>query len=394
MTMQTIIHVITRLDMGGSAQNTLQSCLGTADSYRVILVYGLAEESAMTASEQDAVEDQVMAARQRGVIFRPMPALVRRVSPWLDLKALLLLWWLFLRERPNIVHTHTSKAGISGRLAAWLARVPTIIHTPHGHVFYGHFGPRLSTLYLLIERLFARITDVMVALTHGERDDYIRYKVGDPKRLTLIHSGVDLSPFIEAGKAPGKSESKAQLAIPADGVIVGTVGWLLPIKGPLVLLSAMKRVWERHPEVHLVYVGKGELEKEIRSQAKALGREGQIHLLGWRPDVHKVMGVMDCFVLPSLNEGMGRVLVEAMAADCPAVASKTGGIPDLITDGVNGLLVTPNDAETLAAAIMRILEEPELAKRLREKGREVCQQYSLTAMINKLHALYAKTDRT
>jgi len=388
--MHTIIHVITRLDMGGSAQNTLQSCLETADRYRVILAHGLAEESAMTPSEQESVRTLSEAARARGVVFLAMRPLVRRIAPWLDFKSLILLWWLFIRERPAIVHTHTSKAGIVGRLAAWLARVPTIIHTPHGHVFYGHFGPRLSTIYLVIERLFAKITDSLVALTRGERDDYIQYQVGNPERLHLIHSGVDLSPFHEAGQSMNKAEMRTALGLAGDYAIVGTVGWLLPIKGPLVLLSAMEKVWERRPEVLLVYVGKGELEGEIRRRVQVLGREEQVRLLGWRPDVHEVMGVLDCFVLPSLNEGMGRVVVEAMAADCPVVASRTGGIPDLITDGVSGLLAPPNDAETLATAILRILDEPGLAGRLREKGRAVCQEYSLAAMVNKLHELYAE----
>lgn len=388
--MHTIIHVITRLDMGGSAQNTLQSCLGTADRYRVFLVHGLAEESAMTVAEQQAVEAQATTARERGVLFRPMAALVRRIAPWDDLKALCLLWWLFVRERPAIVHTHTSKAGILGRLAAWLARVPIIIHTPHGHVFYGHFGPRLSWFYLVLERLFAKITDTLVALTHGERDDYIRYRVGDPERLALIHSGVDLAPFQAAGQAPAKTERRTGLGLAGDNAIVGTVGWLLPIKGPLILLAAMGLVWERRPEVRLVYVGKGELEEEIRRRARSMGREGQVRLLGWRADVPEVMGLFDCFVLPSLNEGMGRVVVEAMAADCAVVASRTGGIPDLISDGENGLLAPPNDEQALAAAILRVLEEPGLAGRLRQRGREVCQGYSLEAMIAKLHHLYAE----
>lgn len=386
--MHTIIHVITRLDMGGSAQNTLQSCLGTADRYRVILVHGLAEESAMTTSEQESVASQTTTASKRGVLFRPMRSLVRRIAPWLDMKTLFILWWLFVVERPSIVHTHTSKAGAIGRLAAWLARVPTIIHTPHGHVFYGHFGHRISSLYLMIERLFDRITDFMVALTKGERDDYLRYKVGNPKRLVLIHSGVDLAPFLAAGKATNNTEKKRRLGLTGDSPIVGTVGWLLPIKGPLVLLDAMGIVWERHPEVRLVYVGKGELEEKIRSRAQAMGHAGQVHLLGWRPDVHEIMGILDCFVLPSLNEGMGRVLVEAMAADCPVVASDTGGIPDLITDEVNGLLAAPNDAGALASAILRILEDPKLARQLRESGLEICPNYSLAAMINKLHMLY------
>ncbi|MBA3015740.1 MAG: glycosyltransferase family 4 protein [Proteobacteria bacterium] len=388
--MHTIIHVITRLDMGGSAQNTLQTCLGTANRYRVMLVHGLSEESAMTENETASVLRQTEAATKRGVVFHPMAALIRKISPWQDLLAFFTLWWLFIREKPAIVHTHTSKAGIIGRLAAWLAQVPNIIHTPHGHVFYGHFSARTAKTYLIIEKIFYHITDYLVALTHGERNDYLRLGVGKAERLVLIHSGVELEEFHQAGRLNHPEEIKKNLGLSRTEKIVGTAGWLLPIKGPLVLLAAMGRVWQRYPEAELVYVGKGDLEQEIRDRAKSMGHQSQVKLLGWRSDVHTIMGLFDCFVLPSLNEGMGRVLVEAMAANCPVVASNTGGIPDLISHDANGLLVPPNDEKSLAEAILRVLDNPELTDRLRAEGQTVCQRYSLTAMLEKLHQLYAK----
>jgi len=385
--MQTIIHVITRLDRGGAAINTLQNCLGTCDRYRILLVHGLAIESSMTSEEQAVLHQQCQKGKQLGIIFLPLASLVRRIAPWHDIKSFFSLLWLFMCERPEMVHTHTSKAGILGRLAAWIARVPIIIHTPHGHVFYGHFGPKLSFLYLAIERLFAHTTTYMVALTKGEKNDYIRLRVGNPDKMPLIHSGVDIDLFCQSRKK--RATKRAKLGIDKDSFIVGTVGWLLPIKGPLVLLEAMEKVWKSYPKINLVYVGKGDLEEKLRQGAENSGHTDHLKLLGWRNDVHEIMGIFDCFVLPSMNEGMGRVVVEAMATGCPVVASNTGGIPDLVKDGHNGLLAPPGNAKTLADAILKIIEHPTLAATFVNNGREVCKRYSQQAMIDKLHRLYA-----
>ena len=179
--------------MGGSAQNILLTCSELSDKYEMVLVYGLSLESSMTPSEKCIVQEGIDAARKKGVRFICISSLVRKISPVQDLRALLSLWWLLLKEKPFVVHTHSSKAGILGRSAAKVARVPIIFHTPHGHVFYGHFGLLASKLFLWIERGFAHLTDRIIALTEGEKEDYLNFSVGRPEKLLTIHSGVDLN---------------------------------------------------------------------------------------------------------------------------------------------------------------------------------------------------------
>ena len=381
-----IIHIITRLDMGGSAQNTLLTCRRMARKYEMVLVHGLSLESNMTDSEKAAVDAQIESARVNGVRMVAAPSLVRRISPVRDILALCHLIRIIRKEKPDIVHTHTSKAGILGRLAAKLINVPFIVHTPHGHVFYGHFGPWRSRIFMWIEKRFAGFTDQMIALTQGEETDYLNLGLCAPGKLCRIHSGVDIEKFQQ--QPASAVEKKRTLGLDQNHPVVGFVGWLLPVKGPMHLLKAMAAVWPDHADTALVLIGKGDLDSDLRAEALKTGANGRVHFLGWRNDIEEIMPLFDILVLPSLNEGMGRVLVEAMAAGKPIVASNVGGIPDLIEHGVNGLLVPPGDENALAAAIRQFISDPEKAKIMGQRGRERCHQYSLEAMIGKIDNLY------
>jgi glycosyltransferase involved in cell wall biosynthesis len=382
-----ILHIITRLDMGGSAQNTLLNCEKLSSKYETILVHGLSHESGMSDLEEKIVADGIEEAKKNGVNVIALPSMVRSIRPITDLKALLSLVWLIFKEKPDIVHTHSSKAGILGRMAAKINFVPHIIHTPHGHVFYGHFGPLVSKIFMWVERIFSRITDRMVALTDGEMDDYINLSVCSPQKLLKIHSGVDVKQFKQSNG--NMVEKRRSLGLDQNGKIVGFVGWLLPIKGPGYLLKAMDYVWQEYPDTALVFVGKGDLDMDLRAQALKVSANGRVKFLGWREDIDEIMPVFDMLVLPSLNEGMGRVLVEAMAAGKPVVASRTGGIPDLVWHGETGYLVPPADEKALADGIKKLLDDAGRAWEMGQQGKKRCQQFSLEAMIEKLDALYA-----
>jgi len=376
------------MDMGGSAQNTLTTCIGlSARSYQMGLIFGPTHESHMTDLEAEAVRALITKARRRGVNIRINPYLQRRIHPAKDLCCLLSLYRSIVAQRPDVVHTHTSKAGILGRWAAKMAGVPKIVHTPHGHVFYGHFNRSASVVFLYLERLTASITNGVIALTQGERDDYLRLKIAPSNRLVTIHSGVDRRRFLP--KSSNSGTPFRNLGIADHQLIVGTVGWLLPIKGPMILLEAMSRICHERPDVDLVYVGKGDLRKNLESRVRQQGLSDRIHFMGWRKDVPNIMRHLDIFVLPSLNEGMGRVLVEAMAAGKPIIASDVGGIPDLVTSGYNGLLVRAGDVQALYAAIKRLLGDRALRDELGKRGREFSSHFSLKKMLSKIDALYA-----
>jgi glycosyltransferase involved in cell wall biosynthesis len=381
-----VLHLITRLDRGGSAQNTLLTCLGLNGKHELVLAYGLSLESQMTSWEKQSVDREIKRAEEGGVKLTAIPSLVRRIDPVHDLRAFLSLWQLMIKERPHIVHTHTSKAGLLGRWAAKMAGVPIIVHTPHGHVFYGHFGPLLSRFFVIIEKLAASITDRMVALTEAEGNDYNTLLVCNPDKMVTIHSGVDIARY--AAVQVNVEEKKKSLGITPKGLVVGTVGWLLPIKGPVYLLNAMARIWQSYPDIGLVFVGKGELEEALRAEASRRGVSDKVTFLGWRDDIPEIMQIMDVFVLPSLNEGMGRVLVEAMAAGKAIVASDTGGIPDLVSHGHNGLLVPPRNSNQLAEAIITLLTDTHRREEMGKNGKLLAQKYSIESMVNKIDTLY------
>ena len=387
--MNRVVHIITRLDMGGSAQNTLLTCRGLSRKYEVVLVHGLSIESQMTYREKKTVDRRIREAVERGVRVFAIPSLVRKISPLQDLKTLFSLWRLLIREKPSMVHTHTSKGGILGRLAAKLAGVPVIIHTPHGHVFYGHFGPLVSRLFLLTERLMARITDQMVALTQPEKNDYVALSVFGPEKVAKIHSGVDVDRFMNV--QVNIAEKKKELGLNSKGLVVGTVGWLLPIKGPMHLLKAMSNVWESHLETSLIFIGKGDLEIGLKEEARRMGVSGKVVFLGWRDDIPEIMQTIDIFVLPSLNEGMGRVLVEAMAAGKPVVASRVGGILDLVKEGRNGFLVEPGDEKGFAIAIKKLLKDKKMRDEMGKRGREMAKDFSVVKMVEKIDVLYERS---
>jgi glycosyltransferase involved in cell wall biosynthesis len=381
-----VLHLITRLDRGGSAQNTLLTCLGLNGKYELVLVHGLSLESQMTDWEKQSVDRQIKRAEEGGVKLTAIPSLVRSIDPVQDLRAFFSLWRLIVKEKPAIIHTHTSKAGLLGRLAAKMAGVPMIVHTPHGHVFYGHFGPLTSRFFVIIEKLTASIMDRMVALTEAEGNDYNTFLVCNPDKMVTIHSGVDIARY--AAARVDIEEKKTSIGLDPEGLVVGTVGWLLPIKGPVYLLKAMARIWDRRPDIGLVFVGKGELEESLMAEAFRRGVSDKVKFLGWRDDIPEIMQILDVFVLPSLNEGMGRVLVEAMAAGKPIVASDTGGIPDLIIDGYNGLLVPPRDSSRLTEAITMLLEDTLRREEMGKNGKLLAQGYSVESMVNKIDTLY------
>jgi len=388
-----LIHIITRMDMGGSAQNTLLTALHhDSHHYNVWLIKGSTLESAMTKAETKLVEDQLETAKKQGIEIIDVPSLVRRISPINDLRASVALFRHIRKIQPHIIHTHTSKAGLLGRLAAWLARVPIVIHTPHGHVFYGHFGRFLSRIFLQMEKLLGKITHHQIALTPEESNDYLSLRVSQPSNTSVIHSGVDVHRFIEGAKQ--RNKKRKELNILPDSLVVGYVGWLIPIKGVTYLVSAMARVVEQHSKSVLVLVGKGddksEEEIKLKEQVKNLGLSDKVHFLGWRPDVDEIMPCFDILVLPSFNEGMGRVLVEGMAAGLPIVASRVGGIPDLVKQGENGLLVPPANAGALEQAISDLSSDKAKRKRMGETGKKMCRPYSVEAMVDKIDNLYSR----
>ncbi len=391
-TPQKVIHVITRLDRGGSAQNTMLTVLGHDRRRFVPMVVAGAAGRWDAQGGEAASEANLRRLEEAGVPCRLVQSLTREVNPVKDFLALRRLMQVFAQERPALVHTHTSKAGALGRLAARLSAVPTLVHTPHGHVFYGHFGRLASWAFLQVERLLDGGTTRLIALTEAERHEHLARGVGRLDRFAVIPSGIDVERFRTMVGVTGRRPQG--LDIPPDALVVGSIGWLTRIKGHRFLVEALAKLKPTFPRLHLLVVGSGDLRVELGALAQRLGIEEAVTFAGQRDDVLDCLACIDVFVLPSLNEGMGRALVEAMAAGRPVVATRVGGVPALIEDRRTGFLVQPGDARALADVIAELLNRPGWAKELGTAASvSIGKRFDARHMVRAIESVYDEALR-
>ncbi len=374
--MTHVVHIITRLDRGGSAENTLSSALGlAARGYRVTV---------LTGPGDDRPSNLLGRVEAAGIRVTILPALRREVRPARDLTAWGHLVRALRRDPPTIVHTHESKAGFLGRWAARLAGCQRLVHTPHGHIFYGHFSPTRTTFYAMLERITARITTRLVALTPREIEEHLARGVGRRDQWVAIHSGVPLERF--QAVAPDPDGLRRELGCPSGAPLVGSVGRLAKVKRYQDLIAAVARL--TRPDVACLLVGDGPEAPALAAAARQAGVGDRVRFLGWRDDIPRIVGALNVFVLPSANEGMGRVLVEAMAAGVPVIGTRVGGIPSVIADGECGLLVEAGDVAGLSGAIGKLLADGALAAQMGAAGRRRALAYGVESMVEKLDGLY------
>ena len=300
-------------------------------------------------------------ARERSVEVTEIAGISRLLSPVRDLRSFLKLLWIFRRERPAVVHTHTAKAGTVGRLAAMAAGVPVIIHTFHGHVLGGLYFSRLKTRFFLgIERRLARVTDRLVVLTHDQAREMAEdLRVAPADRFAVIPLGLDLHPFADVDRAEARSRVRAELGIDEDRPVVGIVGRLVPVKNHELLFDAMALLSDRlDPAPHLIVVGSGEREPMLRSYANERGLDDKVHWLGWRRDLPQVFPAFDATALTSFDEGTPVSLIESLASGTPVVSVAVGGVPEILEGGELGCLVHSASDHEVAGALESVLTSP------------------------------------
>ncbi|MFQ5877314.1 MAG: glycosyltransferase family 4 protein [Acidobacteriota bacterium] len=379
-----VCHIVTRLDLGGAQQNTLYTVSHLREPFRPSLVCG----------PGGLLDAEARALAPIPVTF--VPRLVRPIRPLSDLLALLRLTAILRRERPQIVHTHSSKAGILGRLAAWLARVPVVVHSIHGFGFHDAQPRALRALLVAVERAVAPLTSHFIAVSHANLDRGLSLGILRRDRVSLIRSGIRVAEFRgpEGRRGPRRGGGiRRELGLPEDVPLVGMIACLKPQKCPLDFVEVAARVARAVAGSAFVIAGDGELREAARRRVDALGLGGRFHLLGWRRDVPGLLAELDVMVLTSRWEGLPRVVPEAIAAGVPIVATAVDGVTDVLRDGVTGLVAPPGDIEGIASRVARLLRDPSLGIALCDRARAVLAEFDIDAMVRAQESLYARLLR-
>jgi glycosyltransferase involved in cell wall biosynthesis len=378
-----VLRVIARLNVGGPALHVAYLTAGLADrGYETTLVAGTlarGEESMASVSEA------------RGVRIETLPALHREIGPLRDARAILRLARLIREERPTILHTHTAKAGAVGRIAALLAgdaRPPIVVHTFHGHVLRGYFNPVTTLSFRTLERWLARVTTALIAVSPEVRDDLVKLHVAPASKFAIVRLGIELDERTDVDSG-ARAETRRQLGIGEDAFIVGWVGRMTAVKRTDDVIRALRGLVERGVDAYLCLVGDGPDRDHLERYAHELGVVKRCLFVGYQDDVARFYSAIDALVLPSVNEGTPVSVMEALAAQRPVVATRVGGTPDVIRDGVDGYLVEVGDANALSERLAGLANDPERRARMGAKGREqVLGRYAVERLVDDIDRLY------
>ncbi|MBI1797648.1 MAG: glycosyltransferase family 4 protein [Candidatus Eisenbacteria bacterium] len=375
-----VLHVITRMIIGGAQENTMLSCaLIDRDRFPSEILCG-----AETGDEGSLHEE----CRERGVPLHLEPSLVRRIDNGLDLRALIRLTRFLRRRRFDVVHTHTVKAGILGRIAARLAGVPVIVHTAHGWAFTRADPWAVHWVGIGLEQALARISQALVVVAANDRELGLAKGIGHPDRYHVIRSGIELERYMNV--VVDRTAARERLGLPATAFVVGAVGRLVRGKAPLDMFAAFRSVAAARPDAHLVFVGDGPLRPDLEAAARAAGLGDRVHVLGMRRDVPELLRVFDVLALASLWEGLPRVFPQAMAAGLPIVATHVAGAPEAIVPGENGWLVEPGDHAAMARHLTDLARDPAAARAMGARGLARVDEFSARRMVDQLAELYAR----
>ncbi len=378
-----IVRVIARLNMGGPALHVAYLTAGLEPrGYQTTLVAG-------TLARGEG--SMAFVAEDLGVPVVTIDQLHREISVFRDARAVLRLARLIRRQRPHILHTHTAKAGAIGRLAALLAgdaRPPIVVHTFHGHVLRGYFDPVRAAGFRLLERWLARHASALIAVSPQVRDDLVALGVAPARAFAVVRLGIALEERISAD-GDERGRLRTLLGIAPDRFTVGWIGRMTGVKRTDDVLLALQGLRERGVDACLCMVGDGPDRDHVEQRAKELGVVRHCFFLGYQDDVGAYYSAFDAFILPSGNEGTPVSAIEALAAGRPVVATRVGGVPDVVREGVDGFLVEPGDIDALADALARLAADPELRARMGAAGRaRVLPRYAVERLIDDVDLLY------
>lgn len=380
-----VVRIIARLNVGGPARHvTLLNAGLEARGHDAVLMFG----------ELDAGEASLESlARASGIRLACEPHLGRSIVPTSDLRAFVSLLRLLFRERPDVVHTHTAKAGALGRAAALVYNVTRrrraralVVHTFHGHVFEGYFSPAMNSIVRAIERMLAVASDVIVTISPRQRHDIVdRFAVAPAQKTVVVPLGLDLDTLLGLDRDGARPSTYGR----ADELVVGYAGRMVPVKDVPTLLTAFATAQAAVPSLRLVLAGDGPGRPAAEALAATLGISDRITWAGWISNLAEFYAALDIFALSSVNEGTPVAAIEAMAASLPVVSTAVGGVPDVVQHGASGLLAPSGDANALADAIIQLARDADLRRTMGRTGRErALVHYSHRRLVDDMEALY------
>jgi glycosyltransferase involved in cell wall biosynthesis len=375
-------HIITRLIVGGAQENTVSSCIGLRKlGHDVDLVIG------PQTGPEGSLYDQ---AKVVGVPIIIVDELRRAPNPWLDVSACLALRRLFVRKRYDVVHTHSGKAGLAGRIAAKMARVPIIVHTIHGPSFYEYQNPVANWAFRWAEQVAGACTTQFVSVADAMTEQYLAAGIGAPNKYVTIHSGMNIEAFLNASRDNSLRES---LGISGNDLVVGKIARLFRLKGHEFLFAAAPRIVAAVPGAKFLLVGDGIYRQRFERLVTHMGLRSHFIFAGLVPpqEIPRYVASMDVVAHLSLREGLPRALPQALACGKPVVAFDVDGAREVCLDGDTGLLVRAKDVNALADAVIRLLQDTALAHRMGAQGRElVRERFSEVRMVQQLDELYRR----
>ena len=382
-----VTHVITRLIVGGAQENTVASVLGLRQKagLEVDLIAG------PTRGPEGSLEPALAGCP---ALLTIVPELVRPLHPWKDARAWQKLTGLFRARQPQLVHTHSGKAGVLGRLAAARAGVPIILHTIHGPSFGSFQGWSANALFRSAERYAARVTTHFVTVAEAMKRQYLAAGIGRPDQYTKIFSGFALEPFLDS---TNDLQLRARLGLAPDDIVIGKIARLFKLKGHDDLLAIAPALVRKCPRVKFLLVGDGPWRGRLESRARSLGLEKHVIFTGLvAPSaVPPIVGVMDFLVHLSLREGLARALPQALAAARPVVAYDADGANEVCLENETGFLVAPGDLPGLSERLLRLAQDPALRQRLGYRGQRFVQErFGVQHMVDDLYQLYLRLQRT
>jgi len=368
-----LLYVITKLELGGAQKQLLSVVKGIdKERYRIFL---------FTACEGLLIEET---SSITGLTLIKSRYLERTINPLKDLLALIEIYRFIKKNNIEIVHTHSSKAGVLGRFAARLANVKTIIHTVHGWSFHDYQLRWKQKFFIWLERLSAYFTNTIIVVSYHDKQKGLNNHIGPEDKYTLIRYGINYADF-----STGEQKIKEELGINSNELVVGMVSCFKPQKSPQDFIKLSLAVSQTLPNVKFLLVGDGILRKQIQKLISRLKLQNRVILTGWRRDIPKILSVIDVFVLTSLWEGLPITVLEAIVSAKPVVATNTGGIQEVVSEGKNGFLVKPGDTESLSERLMLLLRNKNLRKDMGQNSKRLLNlDFSEENMVKNTQDLY------